>query len=242
MTSGSKDILNGLLAKHQVSSTEELLKKVCTRPGVIINFCRSEELKLLAKLLEIEETGNLFVEHVSEYCAVSMCLCESNKEELLLNGVTGSISKQRKMSPFAKMDAEEENNDTRVMNRDLASKPYDVPVEQIALNKVDDYMSAYPIDPLEVTYIESRNSKKPSEYSIVLDFLDTVFAKSKNPPEFLTGRKNYMGNGTYEGDNADEHTRIAGLPYNAEELEEARSKLLEMIKEDEKRIMEQEEN
>jgi hypothetical protein len=62
-----------------------------------------------------------------------MCLCESNKEELLLNGAAGSISRQRKMSPFAKMDAEEEMNDTREMNMDLASKPYDVPVEQIIL-------------------------------------------------------------------------------------------------------------
>ncbi|MCR4776477.1 MAG: hypothetical protein K5869_08885 [Saccharofermentans sp.] len=242
MTSGSKDILKGFLAKHQAASTEELLNKVCTTPGVIINFCRSEELKLIAKLLEIEQSDNLFAEHVSEYCAVSMCLCESNKEELLLNGAAGSISKQRKMSPFAKMDAEEEMNDTREMNRDLASKPYDVPVEQIALNKVDDYMSAYAIDPLEVTYIELNKTKKPSENSLVLDVLDAVFSKSKNPPEFLTGRRNYTGNGTYEGDNADEHTRISGLPYSAGELEEARSKLLDMIKEDEKRIMEQEEN
>lgn len=45
-----------------------------------------------------------------------------------------------------------------------------------------------------------------------------------------------------KGDNADEHTRISGLPYSAGELEEARSELLDMIKEDEKRIMEQEEN
>ena len=163
MTSGSKDILKGFLAKHQAGSTEELLKKVCTTPGVIINFCRSEELKLIAKLLEIEQSDNLFAEHVAEYCAVSMCLCESNKEELLLNGAAGSISRQRKMSPFAKMDAEEEMNDTREMNRNLASKPYDVPVEQIALNKVDDYMSAYAIDPLEVTYIELNKTKKPSE-------------------------------------------------------------------------------
>lgn len=55
-------------------------------------------------------------------------------------------------------------------------------------------------------------------------------------------RISYAPEELMKGDNADEHTRISGLPYSAGELEEARSKLLDMIKEDEKRIMEQEEN
>lgn len=236
MAGGTKDILSGLLSKNGVNSTEELLNKVCTRPGNIMNFCRCEELKLIAKLLEIEQEDNLFVRHVTEYCLVSMQLCDSNMEELRLTGVPRTIPGKRQMSPFAKMDLQEEMDDTRMRS----NEPHDVPVEQIAMNKVDDYMSVFPIDPLEVTYIESGKTKKPSEDSIVLDVMDTVAGLLKNPPEYLGGIRNYTGGGTYEG-TANEHSKNPGLPFTADELKEVRTRLLELIKEDEKRIMKEEE-
>lgn len=71
MAEGSKSILAALLAGNQAKDTEELLKRVCRTPGSIANFCRREELKLLAKLIEIEQPDNLFVRHVTEYCSVS---------------------------------------------------------------------------------------------------------------------------------------------------------------------------
>lgn len=236
MAGGTKSILEGLLAKNGVKDTEELLNKVCTRPGEIMNFCRCEELRLISKLLEIEQEDNLFVRHVIEYCSVSMQLCDSNKEELQLTGVPRTIPGKKQISPFAKMDLQEEMDDARMRS----NEPHDVPVEQIALNKVDDYMSAFPIDPFEVTYIEAKKTERPSENSLVLNVMDMIADLSKNPPEYLGGIRNYTGGGTYEG-TANEHSKDPGLPFTADELKEVRTRLLELIKEDEKRIMKEEE-
>ena len=236
MAAGTKDILEGFLAKNGVNSTEELLNKVCTTPGSIANFCRCEELKLIAKLLEIEQPDNLFARHITEYCSVSMYLCDSNKEELSLIGVHRCTPGNRQMSPFAKMDLEEELSGASVRR----NASHDVPVEQIALNKVDDYMSAFPIDPFEVTYIEAKKTEKGSENSLVLNVMEMIGDLSKNPPEYLGGIRSYTGGGTYEG-TPNEHSMDPGLPFDAGELNEIRSRLLELIKEDEKRIMNEEE-
>lgn len=237
MAEGSKSILEALLAGNQAKDTEELLKRVCRTPGAIMNFCRREELKLLAKLLEIEQPDNLFIRHVTEYCSVSMQLCDSNREELSLGGAPRCTPGNKQMSAFAKMDMEEETDSARIRRNAM----HDVPVEQIALNQVDDYMSAFPIDPFEVTYIEAKKTERPSENSLVLNVMEMIADLSKNPPEYLGGAKSCTGGGTYGGDKMNAHSKDQGLPLTAGELKEAQIKLLELIKEDEKRIMKEEE-
>ena len=137
------------------------------------------------------------------------------------------------MSAFAKMDMEEETDSARIRRNAM----HDVPVEQITLNQVDDYMSAFPIDPFEVTYIEAKKTERPSENSLVLNVMDMIADLSKNPPEYLGGAKSCTGGGTYGGDKMNAHSKDQGLPLTAGELKEAQIKLLELIKEDEKRIM-----
>ena len=228
-------ILLNLLCCYQVNDVESLLARVSSSPSELQILAARKDIDRLAKMLPRQK--NKLIIHMLEYCSLGLQLSGIDINAFRIKRISNKPQRNKSMSAFAKMDAEEEYNDARVKMLREASEPPKKEYKDLA-DLMNDYLDTPPRHSYGNDWEEPADSL---EENIVLDLMDLFISDDFYSPEPLSHVRRYRtqnlkpeNTGCPVSNNASGSKDKSMTP---EEMRSRRSELLKLIRDEEKQIL-----
>ena len=245
-------LLLTILCSYQVSSTKELLDKVSSNIESVKFLTRRADLNRLSGLCQLQE--NDLVSHMIEYCMLSLLLSGKTLVELIIEFKPPKVHTRNKASSFAKMDQEDVHNFRRSRALNEAQEPY----EFDAIEEMDDigFKFRATLDNPDKSAVDVLKAGAGLAFDI-----GTFFARADayyNPEEYRyyhNARVDYYDYGTnvvkgkekneydapyrpsFKEESSHSVVRKELIPDTPEEQLKRREELLQMIIEEESKIL-----